>query len=231
MQADVVSLVIEPTDDGSVTLYRSDIDEHYHSVKGALAEGRHIYVGLGWRLMAGNMRKLPLGRPVRVFEVGFGTGLNAALTALEACQLKVPTEYLSIDLRPLPADMVNRLLPFQPEEISDYFSGVNAAPWERTVQMSQYFSLHKIKTNLLTMELPGDLDVVYFDAFAPEKQPEMWTRSVFERLYSRMSPGGILVTYCAKGAIRRLLQETGFRVERLPGPPGGKREVLRATRV
>lgn len=221
----VMNLNIEPTADGSATLYRPDIDEHYHSVKGALAESNYVYIELGWRHTGNNLK------PIRVFEVGFGTGLNAALTAYKARKGETETEYFAIELYPLSSDVTDALLPMQEPEYKEDFIAVNKAEWDTPDKINPYFSLHKIKGDLLTMEVPQNLNVVYFDAFAPEKQPEMWEESVFSKIFNAMSEGGVLTTYCAKGAIRRLLQNIGFTVERLPGPPGGKREVLRATKA
>lgn len=217
---------IETTADGSPTLYRQDLDEHYHSVKGALAESRHVYVDSGWKLAAASSG----GNPVRVFEVGFGTGLNAALTAEAALEARVPTEYYSVELYPLSPATSTLYAETLSEPLRDTFQSANSAPWQQSSRINPYFSLIKLEDSLLTMELPTQLDVIYFDAFAPEKQPEMWQESVFRKIYHAMNPGAILTTYCAKGAIRRLLATIGFKTERLPGPPAGKREILRATR-
>lgn len=217
-----MKIVIEQTADGSPTLYRNDIDEHYHSVKGALAESRHVYLESGWRTgCAGS-------RPIRVFEVGFGTGLNAALTAKAALEAEIPTEYYSAELFPLPMETADRLSESLETELQVEFKAVNGASWGKPVVINPYFSLVKIEDNLLTMNLPTGLDVVYFDAFAPEKQPKMWGETIFRKLWGAMKPGAVLTTYCAKGSIRRMLQQIGFLTERLPGPPGGKREILRA---
>lgn len=215
---------IETTADGSPTLYRRDIDEHYHSVKGALAESLHVYLDLGWKEAAKSTR------PVRVFEAGFGTGLNAALTARAALDAKIHTLYFSAELYPLPKETINRLIPLQEEWYRKEFRAVNDAEWGSDVEINPFFSLRKIKGDLLSMDLPEDIDVVFFDAFAPEKQPELWSPELFGRIFKAMTSGGILTTYCAKGCIRRMLRETGMLTERLPGPPGGKREVLRATK-
>ncbi len=217
-------LNIETTADGSVTLYRDDIDEHYHSVKGALAESLHVYIDLGWKNFAS------CHDSVRVFEVGFGTGLNAALTARTAADAGIHTTYFSVDLYPVAAELTERLSGCQPAEYIADFKLVNSAEWGKSVAINPFFTLHKIEDNLLNMDVPQQIDVIYFDAFAPEKQPEMWGEPVFEKMFQVLVPGGVLTTYCAKGAIRRLLQKVGFRVERLAGPPGGKREVLRATK-
>ncbi len=215
---------IEKTADGSPTLYRGDIDEHYHSVKGALIESSHVYVDLGWR------HARPSDEPLRVFEVGFGTGLNAALTAMAALESRRATAYYTIELYPLSPETIDLLVPFQGEAYRSVFQAVNAAGWGERVEINPWFTLIKLHTDLLTQAMPAGIDIVYFDAFAPEKQPEMWTEEIFRKLHDAMKTGAILTTYCAKGAIRRLLQSVGFLTERLPGPPAGKREVLRATK-
>ena len=217
---------LEKTADGSPTLYREDLDEHYHSVKGALAESSHIYIRLGWEKAAA------LRNRVAVFEVGFGTGLNALLTARAALERGVTTLFHSVELYPLPKETIDELLPFHEADNRGLFRALHDAPWDEDTDVNPFFTLRKIRASLLTMELPpSTYDVVYFDAFAPEKQPEMWDESIFRKIYEAMKPGGILTTYCAKGAIRRMLQDIGFQTERLPGPPNGKREVLRATKL
>lgn len=214
-------LKVERTDDGSATLYISALDEHYHSTKGALAESLHVYIDTCWRQAARR------GEDVRVFEVGFGTGLNAALTAEAALREKVPTVYISVELYPLDVTTVDML---GYDKLTPYYAAVNRAEWGSKAVINPYFSLIKIAGNFLEMELPANIDAVYYDAFAPEKQPEMWSEEIIDKLYSSMAPGGTLTTYCAKGIIRRRLQAAGFTTERLPGPANGKREILRATR-
>ena len=196
-----MKVILETTEDGSPTRYREDIDEHYHSVKGAIAESAHVYVNSGWLTAAQSVGQ------VRVFEVGFGSGLNAALTAEAALNSKIPTEYYSVELYPLPSPLTDLYSDALPYRIRDIFQTVNSAPWQQSCQINPYFSLNKIEDNLLTMSLPEGIDVVYFDAFAPEKQPEMWDEEVFRKLYRAMEPGGIMTTYCAKGAIRRMLEQ------------------------
>lgn len=219
-----MNINIESTADGSVTLYRPDIDEHYHSIKGALAESIHVYLKLGWEHFSSG------DKPVRVFEVGFGTGLNAALTARAAKETERLTEYIAVELFPVSNQLTESLLPCQPEELSAHFDAVNSCEWNIASDINPYFRLHKLIDDLTLMDIPENIGVVYFDAFAPEKQPEMWEEQIFSKIFNAMVPGGILTTYCAKGVIRRLLQKVGFTVERLSGPPQGKREVLRATK-
>ena len=217
-----MKISIEKTADGSPTLYREDIDEHYHSVKGALAESLHVYLDMGWRKVS------ELSRPVRVFEVGYGTGMNAAITAAEALESRIPTECYAVELYPLPKETTDLIASTLEEKYRDAFERVNESPWGETDRINPYFTLQKMEADLLMMDIPKEIDAVYFDAFAPEKQPEMWEEAIFRKIYMAMKPGGVLTTYCAKGSIRRMLQQIGFLTERLPGPPGGKREILRA---
>ncbi len=249
---------IQATTDGTATLYRADLDEHYHSVKGALSESEHVYINLAFNHFlnfasdmadpseergdtlaiedkeeaSGAARKdADSGlKGVRVFEVGFGTGLNAALTALEAERSRVRVTYYSIELYPLPPEVIEDFVGQYPPDIARMLRAVNSARWNLPVKINDFFTLHKIEANLIEADLPGNVDVVYFDAFAPEKQPELWSECIFTKIHDAMTPGAILTTYCAKGAIRRLLQSLSFLTERLPGPPAGKREVLRATK-
>lgn len=212
---------IQFTADGSPTLYRADIDEHYHSVKGALAESRHVYIREGLAHRAA----LSPNRPLRVLEIGFGTGLNAALAAAWAAESGTDIYYTSLELYPVNPQTAARLdygVPFLTE--------VNAAPWDAETRLHEQFTLHKRVADFLNCDLPRDIDVVFFDAFAPEKQPEMWSDEALARTVEAMAPGGVFVTYCAKGVIRRRLQALGLKPERLAGPPGGKREILRAVK-
>lgn len=213
--------VIELTEDGSATLFVPELNEHYHSVKGAYAESQHIFIAMG---LCACTATAP-----RVLEIGFGTGLNALLTCEEAERTQRTVHYTGIELYPLAWSEV------KPLGYTDnpLFEQLHTAPWETDVRLTPRFALHKVQADA-TSVLPTlgiGFDVVYFDAFAPEKQPEMWSEQLFRALHATMSSGGILTTYCAKGVVRRLLQQIGFRVERLPGPPGGKREILRATKL
>lgn len=215
-------LTIELTDDGSTTLYVPTLDEHYHSTRGAIAESRHVYIDMCWRRVV-----VERAEAVKVFEVGFGTGLNAALTAEAALAECRSTIYFSVELNPLNIATTSQL---GYESITPFFTAVNEAEWGREIEINPYFKLIKIEGNFLEMEFPSGLNAVYFDAFAPEKQPEMWDEQIMGRIYASMAPCGVLSTYCAKGIIRRRLQSIGFNVERLPGPVNGKREILRAVK-
>lgn len=213
------NLEIEITADGSPTIYIPEMEEHYHSIKGAVTESRHIFRDCG---LLHHPKK-----EVRVLEIGFGTGLNAAISAL--CPEKV-VDYLTLELYPLSEDMM--LKAQEGSEHPELRAKIREAEWSVRTQITPNFFITKIQTDFTNpdLPLPQNIDVVYFDAFAPEKQPEMWSDDCFKRVFDAMNSGGILTTYCAKGEIRRRLQATGFAVERLAGPPGGKREILRATK-
>ena len=211
---------IEITNDGSATLYVKELDEHYHSVKGALTESEHIFRDCAF-LYRSN------GEQVRILEIGFGTGLNAVVTAM-AANSEHPVHYISIEKYPVDSDTLSQLKYGEIVNEKLYNDIINAE-WNREVEITPFFTLEKIEGDYLIDNLPSNIDVIYFDAFAPEKQPEMWSRKAFERLYATANPNAVLTTYCSKGVIRRMLSEIGFKVERIAGPPNGKREILRAT--
>ena len=203
--------LIELTADGSPTLFVPALDEHYHSVKGARTESVHIFIDMG-------LRACPLPAP-RVLEVGFGTGLNALLTWDEAERTGRPVRYTTLELYPLSVD---EALALGYEGAAGRLRALHEAEWEMPVELSPHFTLRKCRADFTTCSLPAAaFDLVYFDAFAPDKQPAMWSEERFATLFAALSPGGILTTYCAKGEVRRRLQRAGFTVERLPGPPGG----------
>ena len=196
-------------------------------MKGAYTESLHIYRDCAYLYAA--ERFTADNHPLRVLEIGFGTGLNAAVTAMVATA-HCPVHYITLEKYPIESQLVGRL-GYDTLVDAQLFTAIHTAPWGQPTSVTPYFTLEKRCCDLLVTSLPPDIDVVYFDAFAPEKQPEMWSAEVFARIYQVMRPGGILTTYCAKGSIRRLLQTTGFVVERLAGPIGGKREILRACKV
>lgn len=214
---------LQETADGSHTLFIPEMDEHYHSVNGAVQESRHVFIEAGLHHQA--------KKDITVFEIGFGTGLNAFLTLLDAEENGRKVDYYSVELYPLEQELVQSLnygKVICPEK-KDLFQALHAAPWNETAYITNLFTLHKIQGDNNSCALPEGIDLVYFDAFAPDKQPEMWNQEIFDRLYAHMAQGGILTTYCAKGAVRRMMKEAGYSVERIPGPPG-KREMLRAIR-
>ncbi len=215
--------VIERTADGSATIYIPEMDEHYHSVKGALAESEHIFRDSA-------LLHHPKGY-LRVFEVGFGTGLNAVVTAMAQGKC---VEYYTVERYPLGDDVINALGygNLLGDKGAELFHAIHTAQWNVEVAITDSFKLNKLETDFTANDyvIPDGIDIVYFDAFAPEKQPEMWSEAIFRKIYDAMREGGILTTYCAKGEVRRRLQSIGFIVERIAGPVGGKREILRATK-
>ncbi len=209
------------TEDGSHTLYQPNIDESYHSTHGAIQESTFIYIDKA-------LNYSPKSN-LRILEIGFGTGLNALLTYVNAVENKKIIHYTTLELFPIDKDLAMQLN-FCKLEMTDYqttFEKMHALPWEVEQKLSPTFTLRKIKADFCKTSLDGNYDIVYFDAFSPEKQPEMWTLEQFKKIYASCNDRAILTTYCAKGYVRRNLINAGFKVERLSGPPG-KREILRA---
>lgn len=212
------------TEDGSHSLFIPHLNEHYHSTHGAIQESRHVYIDAGFRAC--------LNQKISVLEIGFGTGLNAYLTLLEATKKNVFVNYTTLEYYPLDIAMAKQLnYAQQLGEASNahLFLELHKTEWNNPIEITPEFTLHKIETdfsNPANFSTSTRFDVIYFDAFAPEKQPEMWTQQIFDKLFTLCNPGAIITTYCAKGAVRRMMQAAGFIVERLPGPPG-KREILR----
>ncbi|HRZ97284.1 MAG TPA: tRNA (5-methylaminomethyl-2-thiouridine)(34)-methyltransferase MnmD [Paludibacter sp.] len=219
-----MNIEIKITSDGSHTLYVPEIDESYHSAHGAIQESRHIFIEAGLKLCQ--------KAEINVLEIGFGTGLNALLALEEA---EISQKYIHFTtIEKYPVNYETALQLNYPEQLkSDYrtfFNKIHSCQWNEIAQISQNFTLKKIEIDFLDFEPENFFDVIFFDAFSPEKQAEMWTQSHFEKIYRQCNQGAVLTTYCAKGNVRRAMQNAGFIVERLPGPPG-KREILRATKA
>lgn len=216
--------IIQTTEDGSHTLYVPELDEHYHSTHGAIQESMHVYIDAGLRHCD--------SAEINLLEIGFGTGLNAFLTLLEAEKMQKRIHYTTLELYPVSlsnAAALNFSDIIDPSG-RDSFEKLHTAVWEEWVQISPFFWLKKLRMDLCDLpDTPPEkkFDLIFYDAFAPEKQPEMWREEIFSRLHAYSRDNAILTTYCAKGVVRRMLQSAGFTVERLPGPPG-KREILRA---
>ena len=215
---------LEQTADGIFTLYVPELDEHYHSVKGALTESQHIFIDMG-------LKHSQATNPY-ILEIGLGTGLNCFLTYLTSKETGQAIHYTGIERFPLSEEVIDQLdyATLIGKGEKELYQAIHQAAWNKEVLLSPHFSLHKIEGDFTQYSFLGKYDLIYFDAFAPEKQPEMWEQPLFDMLYELLNPGGILTTYCAKGVVRRMLQAAGFTVERLAGPPGGKREILRATK-
>ena len=219
-----MNIIPEKTKDGSYTLYIPDMDEHYHSTNGAVQEAEHIYINAGLNYLNLNC--------VRIFEMGFGTGLNAILTLKKAVDFELKIEYTAIEKYPLDNEVVKSLKfdSFLAPELYKCFNTLHSCSWGSCNSINDNFSLTKIKADLKDFTPEKKFNLVYFDAFAPDKQPNLWTYDVFLKIYNSLDVGGVFVTYSAKGVVRRTLESVGFDVERIPGPPG-KRQIIRAVKA
>ncbi|WP_323134416.1 tRNA (5-methylaminomethyl-2-thiouridine)(34)-methyltransferase MnmD [Tellurirhabdus rosea] len=208
------------TADGSHSVWKPETGQYYHSVLGALQESQRVFIELGLEAAFERFEE------VRLFEMGFGTGLNALLTLLEAEKRQKRVKYTTVEAYPLPL-LEARLLNFD-EVLDTHFTvALHETPWGEPAELSPFFSLTKYQTRLQDFRMGKRFNLVYFDAFAPSSQPELWNVDVFQQLARMMLPGGLLTTYCSKGYVQRNLKAAGFTVEKHPGP-ARKREVLRA---
>lgn len=212
------------TEDGSTTLYNEIIGEHYHSTHGAIQESQFIFIKDGLNECKKD--------EIHILEMGFGTGLNAFLTMLEAEKTGKKIHYHTVELYPISVEQAKTLNFAQilaPEKNEDFLK-LHTSKWGEISKISTNFEMLKIQGDFNSLDFNElRFDVVYYDAFSPEKQPELWSLEIFEKIFSHCNSGAILTTYCAKGYVRRNLQAAGFTVHRLPGPPG-KREKLSAIR-
>jgi len=217
------------TKDGSHSLYIEALDEHYHSVHGAIQESKHVFIEAGlYANTKGGMS---------ILEIGLGTGLNALLTILANQKLKQNINYTAVEAFPVSAEIAG-LLNYPDllvdavntkENVQVLFQSIHSSEWDKKLTLSETFIFYKIKNTLQAIEFSDTFDLVYFDAFGPTAQPDMWTEEIFLKLWNAMNTEGILVTYCAKGIVKRTLKKIGFVVETLQGPPG-KREMVRAVK-
>ncbi len=207
------------TKDGSSTIYANELNEHYHSTHGAITESLHIFLKTGFE----KLKK----EEAKIFEVGFGTGLNAFLTLQYARKTGKKINYHSIEKYPLEKTEYEKLNYYKNnadmEKEFIYFHELN---WKVETKIDNFFSLKKINGDLTKYAFTNTYDLVYFDAFSPKVQPEMWTSEIFEKIYKNMNQGALLVTYSAKGSVKRCLQKTGFTVTAPEGPPGKKEITL-----
>ena len=216
------------TEDGSHSLYVNDLDEQYHSKHGAIQEGKHVFIEAGLKHVASHNNS-----PIRILEIGLGTGLNSFLTLIESEKLNLPIHYTALEAFPLELDLITELNYVEclnEERIKNKFIQIHSSDWEKEISLSELFCIHKIKGTLQEVQFDETYHLIYFDAFGPAVQPEMWTEEIFNKLYSALKPNGCLFTYCAKGEVKRTLKKVGFTVAALPGPPG-KREMVRAIKT
>lgn len=214
------------TKDGSSSLLNAELNETYHSIHGARQESVHVFIEHGLKYFSDLTKKTP----VRVLEIGFGTGLNALLTAVYAAEHRIAIEYSTIETFPINESLWQQLNFAQSEDERKIFYALHHEPWEQWTEIIPGFMLKKINTTLQLASFDHQyFDVVYFDAFAPNKQPEMWVLPMLQKTVDALAPNGVFVTYCAKGQLKRDLASLGITVETLQGPPG-KREMIRATK-
>ncbi len=220
------------TEDGSCTIYVPELDEHYHSIHGAIQESRHIFIQAGLiHYLSHPPQSFSATSPLNILEAGFGTGLNAYLTLLESERLGIPINYHSLEKYPLTTPEITVL--DYPEQLGQtdrsLFQKLHHTPWNTASRITPFFQLRKYHQDFREITFRETFDLVYFDAFNPKVQPHLWTPEVLERFAQALKAGGILVTYCVKGSVKQALRASGMTLRRLPGPPG-KREMLRATK-
>lgn len=223
----ISKISIITTADGSHSLKNEELNETYHSFHGALQESNYVFIKNGLGFWFGSRRS-----GCRVLEIGFGTGLNALL-ALEFAENRHEKLYFeTIETHPVPAEIYTKLnypVLLGNSEMTAFFNRLHTSPWGTREDIGEFFSFKKVHCSVHDYSSPEPFDVIFFDAFAPNKQAGMWTAAVMDKMYGLLSPGGILVTYCAQGQFKRNLREAGFQLETLPGPPG-KKEMVRATK-
>ncbi len=221
---DIDRIEIITTDDGSLSLFLPDINETYHSRHGAMQESHHVFIQSGLKIAIEQFLE------IHILEVGFGTGLNAWLSLAFVKSTNNKIHYTTLETSPVEENIYTQLNYADATDANSRqdFQKLHDAPWNENVMIHEQFVLEKLHTSIQEFDSSKKYHLVYYDAFGPPSQPEMWTLQIFEKIFSMMYPGGIFVTYCAKGQVRRDLQAIGFITERLPGPPG-KREILRAT--
>ncbi len=219
-------LKIIKTEDGSTSVYNENLMESYHSTFGAINESMHVFIEAG-------LSKITNQDTINILEIGFGTGLNTLLTCIYSEEQCLKIKYFTIESDPIEKDIYEQMN-FEEclriKSSNNYFSNIHKASWDQTHNIHSKFRFSKLKKKLELYQPQNNyFHLIYFDAFSPEIQPEMWSISNFTKLFKSMLEDGILVTYCAKGQVRRDLEKVGFITERIPGPKG-KREMLRATK-
>lgn len=217
------------TSDGSTTIFLPELQETYHSKHGAIQEANHVFIKNGFRYWIEQYPKTAL----KILEIGFGTGLNCFITLLESEKLKATIDYVGIEGFPITPEEVLQLNYTDELKVAkskSIFEEIHQLPWEQKNSLSPHFSLTKRLDKIENLTDNNTFDLIYFDAFGAQVQPELWTEIIFDKMFNALKKNGILVTYAAKGSVRRAMQAAGFQTERLPGPPG-KREMLRATKL
>ena len=217
--------IVELTKDGSPTITIPEKNITYHSRHGAINESQHIYINAGLQYFLSQHHN----KAISIFEMGFGTGLNALLTLQLAIAHQIDIHYHAIECYPLTTEEVNQLHYNQIPEAQPYFAQLHACEWGKDYRLHPYFTIHKTNQSLEELVLHQQYHVVYFDAFAPSEQPELWTAAIFSNIFQHLEPNGVLVTYSSKVSVRKAMQQVGFEVEKIAGPIG-KAEIVRAVK-
>lgn len=216
------------TADGSKTIYNETLNEHYHSIFGAVQESKHVFIESGFKNVAKSFNHF------NILEVGFGTGLNALLTYFESESSGTKINYIGVDPFMLSEKIASELNYdefINKKEAKEIFYKIHSSANNYPFYISDNFIINKLSEKIQDISFkPQSFGLVYFDAFSPEVQPEMWTKDIFYNIYNAMITNSILVTYCVKGKVKTILKEVGFDIEKIPGPKG-KREILRAVKI
>ncbi|MCK5781220.1 MAG: tRNA (5-methylaminomethyl-2-thiouridine)(34)-methyltransferase MnmD [Flavobacteriales bacterium] len=216
---------IVKTADGSHTISVPELDEHYHSVNGAIAEAYHVYIEAGLKSVE--------CEEVAILEIGLGTGLNAIITLIESEKLSKTIYYQGVEAYPVLKEEYELLNYVDQLDANPYvkeFELLHTSKWDERINITKTFALRKQNKSFLEIEDEDCFDLIYFDAFGPDVQPNLWTEEVFKKMYKALKVGGVLVTYSSKGIVKRALRSVGFTVKRLEGPKG-KRHMLRAVKM
>lgn len=221
-----MSRIIIKTDDNSDTVFDEKLQEIFHSQKGALTESQYVFIQKGFNYVSDSLKE------INIFEIGFGTGLNTILTLIEADLKNIKVNYFSIESEVLDEEIWSKLNydGFIDQNYHQTFRDLHKLSWNIQHKISDNFSLKKINQKLEDYSFDTSFNLVYFDAFSPDKQPELWTYEIFKKLTESLENEGVIVTYSAKGQVRRNMEKCELKVEKLPGPPG-KREMLRARKI
>ena len=213
---------IRITQDGSTTIYLPDWEENYHSKHGAIQEAQHVFIKNGLALFE--------NRSISILEIGFGTGLNAFITFLESKKRNQTINYVGVEAYPVPAAEIAQMNYVQELTAFDFasiFKEIHSCNWEEKIQLDANFEITKQQKFFNEINDSQKFDLIYFDAFGYRVQPELWSTAIFQKMFDALKPNSVLVTYAARGVVKRSMIEVGFRVEKLAGPPG-KREMFRA---
>lgn len=210
------------TEDGSTTIHLPDWNENYHSKHGAIQEAKHVFIKNGLSLFE--------NKKISILEIGFGTGLNAFITYLEAKKLNQTINYVGVEAYPVAAEEVlqmNYVIALNAEIHSAIFKKMHESDWEVKTTLDVNYTLTKRKQYFNEIDDENRYDLIYFDAFGYRVQPELWSTEIFQKMYNSLKNNSYLVTYAARGVVKKSMIEVGFKVEKLEGPPG-KREMFRA---